>query len=55
VARRVIGGVCLGLDDPSRDTDAAAIDDQQLAEQVGSNDRCFASEPRLFDQRPNRS
>lgn len=46
VAGRIVGGIRLGLDDPSRCRDALAFDDQDLAEQLRCDDGGIASEPR---------
>lgn len=42
----IVGRVRLGLDDPAGGATAVAFDDEHLAEEFGSDDRCVAGEPR---------
>jgi len=47
----IVGRVRLGLDDSPGRTDSIALDDEQLAEEFSSDDRCVAGEPGGSDRR----
>jgi len=47
----IIGRVGLGLDDPAGRAMAIAFDDEHLAEEFSSDDRCVADEPGGSDRR----
>jgi hypothetical protein len=42
----IVTGIRLGFDDPTADPSDVALDDDQLAQQVRSDDRCIPFEPR---------